>query len=90
MVTPERAEQIAKEIWDSGDWGSKSITLEERKYINEVWETMPDNTCFYDACVKIAIQNFGDFLGFSPHTHVLISDGCFYNDGKFKLPQSSI
>ena len=33
----------------------------------------------------IAIQTFGDFLGFNPHTHVLISDGCFYGEGKFKL-----
>jgi len=24
----------------------------------------------------IAIQTFGDFLGFNPHTHILISDGC--------------
>jgi len=26
----------------------------------------------------IAIQTFGDFLGFNPHLHVLISDGCFH------------
>lgn len=28
----------------------------------------------------IAIQTFGDFLGFHPHCHVLCTDGCF--DGK--------
>ena len=33
----------------------------------------------------IAIQTFGDFLGFNPHTHILISDGCFHGEGKFKL-----
>jgi hypothetical protein len=33
----------------------------------------------------IAIQTFGDFLGFNPHTHVLISDGCFYEEGTFKV-----
>jgi len=38
----------------------------------------------------IAIQTFGDFLGFNPHTHILISDGCFYGEGKFKVAQSSI
>jgi len=33
----------------------------------------------------IAIQTFGDFFGFNPHTHILISDGCFYGEGKFKV-----
>ncbi len=27
----------------------------------------------------IAIQTFGDFLGFNPHLHVLISEGCFHD-----------
>jgi len=31
----------------------------------------------------IAIQSFGDFLGFNPHLHVLIPDGFFYGDGMF-------
>lgn len=31
----------------------------------------------------IAIQSFGDFLGFHPHLHILISDGCFYKNGMF-------
>ncbi|MCJ7683322.1 MAG: transposase [Desulfobacteraceae bacterium] len=26
----------------------------------------------------VAIQSFGDFLGYNPHLHVLCSDGCFY------------
>ena len=26
----------------------------------------------------IVIQTFGDFLGFNPHCHTLVTDGCFY------------
>jgi hypothetical protein len=29
----------------------------------------------------IAIQTFGDFLGFNPHCHVLYTDGGFYGKG---------
>jgi hypothetical protein len=29
----------------------------------------------------IAIQTFGDLLGYNPHLHVLISDGCFHESG---------
>jgi ribosomal protein S27E len=29
----------------------------------------------------VAIQSFGDFLGFNAHLHVLISDGCFHKNG---------
>ena len=36
----------------------------------------------------IAIQSFGDFLGFNPHLYVLISDGCFYGNGMFKVAPS--
>jgi hypothetical protein len=32
----------------------------------------------------IAIQTFGDFLGFNPHCHVLVTDGCFYGKGMFR------
>ncbi len=55
------------------------------------WEALKE---FYQVLVDeeesvpgaaIAIQTFGDFLGFNPHTHVLISDGCFYREGKFKV-----
>jgi ribosomal protein S27E len=35
---------------------------------------------------SIAIQTFGDFLGFNPHCHILVTDGCFYGDrGMFRL-----
>ena len=33
----------------------------------------------------IAIQTFGDFLGFNPHCHVLVTDGCFYGRGIFRV-----
>jgi len=33
----------------------------------------------------IAIQTFGDFLGFNPHCHVLVTDGCFYGRGMFRV-----
>ncbi len=33
----------------------------------------------------IAIQSFGDFLGFHPHAHVLATDGCFYGEGAFRV-----
>jgi hypothetical protein len=33
----------------------------------------------------IAIQSFGDFLGFNPHLHVLCTDGCFYGNGMFRV-----
>ena len=34
----------------------------------------------------IAMQSFGDFLGFNPHTHILVTDGCFYgDDGMFRV-----
>jgi hypothetical protein len=34
----------------------------------------------------IAIQTFGDFLGFNPHCHILLTDGCFYgNRGMFRV-----
>jgi hypothetical protein len=28
----------------------------------------------------IAVQTFGDFLGFNPHAHILVTDGCFYGN----------
>ena len=30
----------------------------------------------------IAMQTFGDFLGFNPHYHILVTDSCFYGDGR--------
>jgi hypothetical protein len=33
----------------------------------------------------VTIQTFGDFLGFHPHLHILISDGCFYENGMFSV-----
>jgi len=34
----------------------------------------------------IAVQTFGDFLGFNPHCHILVTDGCFYGSrGMFRV-----
>jgi len=33
----------------------------------------------------IAIQSFGDFLGFNSHLHVLASDGCFHGQSMFRV-----
>jgi hypothetical protein len=34
----------------------------------------------------IAMETFGDFLGYHSHTHILVSDGCFYgNKGMFRV-----
>ena len=34
----------------------------------------------------IAVQTFGDFLGFNPHCHILLTDGCFYGvKGMFRV-----
>jgi hypothetical protein len=33
----------------------------------------------------IAIQTFGDFLGFNPHCHALCTDGGFYGKGMFRV-----
>jgi hypothetical protein len=34
----------------------------------------------------IAVQTFGDFLGFNPHCHILVTAGCFYgNKGMFRV-----
>ncbi|MEE9191195.1 MAG: transposase [Candidatus Aerophobetes bacterium] len=33
----------------------------------------------------IAIQTFGDFLGYNPHFHVLCTDGGFYGKGMFRV-----
>jgi hypothetical protein len=33
----------------------------------------------------IAIQTFGDALGFNPHCHILVTDGCFHSKGMFRV-----
>ncbi|MDI9569908.1 MAG: transposase [Pseudomonadota bacterium] len=35
------------------------------------------------------MQTFGDFLGFNPHCHILVTDGCFYGTrGMFRSCRS--
>ena len=47
-------------------------------------EAVPQNDPLPGAV--IAVQTFGDFLGFNPHTHILLTDGCFYGTrGMFRV-----
>ena len=42
----------------------------------------------YDDAVpgaSIAVQTYGDFQNFNPHLHAIVSDGCFLDDGSFKM-----
>ena len=48
-------------------WESLKIFLQE---------AVPENDPIPSAV--IAVQTFGDFLGFNPHCHILVTDGCFY------------
>jgi hypothetical protein len=38
----------------------------------------------------IAIQTFGDFLGFNPHCHILCTDGCFLGRGTFRVAHTIV
>jgi hypothetical protein len=46
-------------------------------------ETVPEEDAVPGAV--IAIQSFGDFLGFNPHVHILCTGGCFYGNGMFRV-----
>jgi len=49
-------------------------------------EAVPENDSIPG--VVMAVQMFGDFLGFNPHTHILATDGCFYGGrGIFYIAQ---
>lgn len=69
--------------------------LYDRKLLSELsrcgWEALK---AFYTTGVRdpkavpgavVAIQTFGDFLGFHPHLHILVSDGCFYKNSMFSV-----
>jgi len=69
--------------------------LYDRKVLSELsrcaWETLkvffqetvPEEDAVLGAV--IAIESFGDFLGFNPHVHILCTDGCFYGKGMFRV-----
>ena len=69
--------------------------LFDRKLLSEMsrcgWESLKDffqETTPEEGAVPgaaVAIQSFGDFLGFNPHLHILGTDGCFYGDGMFRV-----
>ena len=46
-------------------------------------ETVPEDNAVPGAVV--AIHSFGDFLGWNPHLHILVTDGCFYGNGMFRV-----
>jgi hypothetical protein len=46
-------------------------------------ETVPQGNAVPGAV--IAIQTFGDLLGFNPHCHVLCTDGCFDEKALFRV-----
>jgi hypothetical protein len=57
-----------------------------------VWETLKVFIKEVDTVVEgavpgavIAIQSFGDFLGYNPHAHILLTDGCFHDNGMFRV-----
>jgi hypothetical protein len=55
-------------------WDSLKVFLQEAAYEKN---SVPG--------AVIAIQTFGDLLGFNPHCHILITDGCFYGKGMFRV-----
>ena len=56
-------------------WESLKVFLREAVHEND---PMPG--------AVIAMQTFGDFLGYNPHTHILVTDGCFYGKkGMFRV-----
>ena len=67
--------------------------LYDRKLLSDLsrcgWEALKlyfqksvkGNKAVPGACV--AIQTFGDLLGFHPHLHILVSDGCFQENSMF-------
>jgi len=69
--------------------------LYDRKLLSDLsrcgWESLKnffnENVSEEDAVpgAVIAIQSFGDFLGFNPHLHILCSDGCFYGEDMFRV-----
>ena len=56
------------------------------KRVRPTVQTVPEEDAVPGAV--IAIQTFGDFLAFNPHYHVLVTDGCFYGNGIFRVAPS--
>jgi len=69
--------------------------LYDRKLLSELsrcgWEALK---CFFKTITRdqkavsgavVAIQTFGDFFGYHPHLHILVSDGCFHENGMFTV-----
>ena len=54
MITTGRARQIASEIWNSGGWGSPSMTETECREILKFWNTLSGSSFFYEAVTRMA------------------------------------
>ena len=52
-MEPERALEILQEGNRWCNWSEK-CTKEENQFVMDKWKTMPGNTCWYDALVRIA------------------------------------
>lgn len=53
-MTRERAQQILDHRRSSFGAGLGPMTEDERDQVNRLWDTMPGNTCFTDALLRIA------------------------------------
>jgi CO dehydrogenase/acetyl-CoA synthase gamma subunit (corrinoid Fe-S protein) len=51
--------------------------LREALPSRNVWILVLDTLGINVWCAVIAVQSFGDFLGFNPHCHILVTDDCF-------------
>ncbi len=63
------------------------LVLRTWETLKEFYQVVSDEAEGVPGAV-VAIQTFGDFLGFNPHCHVLVTDGCFYDKGTFKAASS--
>ena len=46
-------------------------------------DVVPENDAVLGSV--IAVHTSGDFLGWHPHLHILVTDGCFYGNGMFRV-----
>jgi hypothetical protein len=66
----------------------RSLLSEFSRCAWESLKTLLEHAVPQDGAVPgavIAIQTFGDFVGFAPRCHILCTDGCFYGNGMFRV-----
>jgi hypothetical protein len=80
-MTPERANEIIEQAQAKakhGPWSDqlkKVMTPEEHATILAVWETMPGNTCYVDALLRIKNKDQNATLQLKPRTTYRDGDG---------------